>query len=70
MKELTDKLTALGLSEDMATKAIATVAEFVKAKLPGGTHQMIDDVLAGKSPDMGNLGGLLGGIKGFFSSDK
>lgn len=70
MKELTDKLTALGLSEDMANKAITTVAEFVKSKLPESTHQMIDDVLAGKSPDMGNLGGIFGSLKGLFSSDK
>jgi len=66
MKELTIKLQALGLSEEMAEKAIATVAEFVKSKLPEFVHPMIDDVLAGKSPDLGGLGGMLGGLKGLF----
>jgi hypothetical protein len=66
MKELTIKLQALGLSEEMADKAIATVAEFVKGKLPSAFHGMIDDVLNGKSPDLGGLGGMLGGLKGLF----
>lgn len=66
MKELTARLQALGLSEEMTTKVIATVAEFVKSRVPSSFHGMIDDVLAGKSPDFGNLGGLLGGLKGFF----
>lgn len=68
MKELTDKLTALGLSEEMATKAIATVAGFIKSKLPENVHPMIDDIVAGKSPDLGAAGGLLGGLKGMFAS--
>lgn len=66
MKELTAKLQALGLSEEMANNVIATVAEFVKGRLPSSFHGMIDDVLAGKSPDLGGLGGLLGGFKGLF----
>lgn len=65
MNELKARLTALGLSEEMAEKAIVTVAEFVKSKLPAGLHGTIDDVLSGKS-DLGGLGGMLGGLKGFF----
>ncbi len=67
MNELKQKLVAIGLSAEMADKAIVTVAEFVKSKIPASYHGMIDDVLAGKSPDMGGilgslgLGGLFGG---------
>ena len=66
MNELKAKLHALGLSDEMATQAIHTVAEFVKGKLPGNLHGAIDDVLAGKSPDLGGLGGMLGGLGGLF----
>ncbi|MEO5914441.1 MAG: hypothetical protein ABIS50_09430 [Luteolibacter sp.] len=64
MNELKAKLTALGLSEDMADKAIATVAEFVKSKIPESYHSMIDDVLAGKTPELGGILGSLGGLFG------
>lgn len=63
MNELKERLKGLGLSEELADKAIATVAEFAKSKLPENLHKPIDDVMAGKSPD---LGGLLGGLGGFF----
>lgn len=63
MNELKLKLIGLGLSEEMADKTITTVAEFVKSKIPNSYHGMIDDVLAGKSPD---LGGILGSLGGFF----
>ena len=66
INELKVKLTALGMDEAMATKALTTVAEFAKAKLPAQLHTAIDDVMAGKTPDLGALGGLLGGLKGFF----
>lgn len=61
MNELTQKLTALGLSEEMAGQVIETVAEFAKSKLPAGCHGMIDGVMAGRSPD---LGALLGNFFG------
>ena len=64
MNELKEKLTALGLSEDMTDKAIATVAEFVKSKIPESYHSMIDDVLAGKTPELGGVLGSLGGLFG------
>ncbi len=66
MNELKQRLVAIGLSEEMTDKAIATVADFAKSKLPGNLHPMLDDILAGKSPDMGPLSGMLGGLKGFF----
>ena len=61
MNELKERLNALGLSEEMTGKVIATVAEFTKSRLPASLHRPIDEVLAGKSPD---LGGLLGGFFG------
>jgi len=68
MKELLEKLKALGLSEEMATKAITTVGDYVKTKLPENFHQVIDDVLTGKSPDLGGASGFLDSIKGMFAS--
>lgn len=64
MNELKQKLIALGLSEEMTDKAIATVAEFAKSKIPESYHPMLDDVLAGKTPEMGGLLGTLGGFFG------
>jgi hypothetical protein len=61
MNELKSKLTALGLSEEMAGQVIATMADFVKSKIPASYHDIIDDALIGESPD---LSGLLGGIFG------
>ena len=63
MNELKEKLKAIGLSEEMTDKAIVTVAEFVKTKIPQTYHTMIDDVMAGKAPEMG---GILGSITGLF----
>lgn len=63
MNELKEKLMALGLSEEMTDKAISTVAEFVKTKIPENYHSMIDDVMAGKTPE---LGGILGSLGSFF----
>ncbi len=74
MNELKARLTALGLSEEMAEKAIVTVAEFAKTKLPANFHGMIDSALAGKSGDSadssGGLGGILGGLTGMFGDKK
>ena len=64
MNELKEKLVALGLSEEMADKTIATVADFVKSKIPATYHGMIDDVLAGKTPELGGILGSLGGLFG------
>ena len=64
MNELKAKLKELGLSDEVAEKAIHTVGEFVKGKLPENLHAAIDDVLAGKSPDLGGLFGGLGGLFG------
>ncbi len=63
MNELKEKLAALGLSEEMTDQAIATVADYVKSKIPATYHGMFDDVLAGKTPE---LGGILGGLGGLF----
>jgi len=70
MNELQRKLTEIGLSEEMADKAIRTVALFAKTKVPRPLHGIVDDALAGKTPDLGKVNHLLGGIKGFFSDKK
>lgn len=64
MTELKAKLMAQGLSEEMTEQAIATVAEFVKSKVPESYHGMLDDVLAGNTPDLGGILGNLGGLSG------
>ncbi len=64
MNELKAKLMALGLSEEMTGKAITTVAEFVKTKIPNSYHSMIDDVMAGKTPEMGGILGSIGSLFG------
>lgn len=66
MNELKDKLAALGLDAAMVDQVIATVAGFVKSKIPESYHGMIDDVMAGKAPDLGGILGSLGGLGGFF----
>lgn len=69
MDELKAKLIGLGLSEEMATKAIQTVGEFVKTKVPAEYQGMVDQLLAGEKPDLGSLGGgLLDKVKGMFGS--
>ena len=69
MNELKAKLTELGLSDEMATKAIQTVGEFVKSKVPNEYQGMVDQLLAGQTPDLGSLsGGLLDKVKGMFGS--
>lgn len=66
INELKVRLTGIGLSEEQATKAIETVADFSKSKLPAQMHPMLDEVMDGKTPDLGALGGLLGGFKNPF----
>jgi hypothetical protein len=64
MNELKQKLAALGLSEEMTNNVITTVAGFVKSKIPEAYHGMVDDALAGKTPDLGGIMGSLGGLFG------
>jgi len=63
MNELKAKLISLGLSEEQTDQAIHAVVDFAKSKLPESFHGALEDVMAGKTPD---LGGLLGGLGGFF----
>ena len=64
MNELKEKLAALGLNPEMTDNVIRTVADFVKSKIPASYHGMIDDVLAGKAPELGGILGSLGGLFG------
>jgi hypothetical protein len=76
MNELKAKLTAHGLSDEMATKVIHTVADFVKSKLPDSMHGLIDKYLGDDAPnadgtpadsESGGLGGILGSLGGLGS---
>ena len=66
MNELKIKLAALGLGEEQVEQVIVTVGDFAKTKLPANLHPMLDEVLDGKNPDLGPVGGMLGGLKGMF----
>lgn len=68
INELKSKLIALGMDESLADKTLTTVADFAKTKLPSQFHSALDEVMAGKKPDLSQLGGLIGGIKGLFGS--
>lgn len=71
MNELKAKLTELGLSDEIADKAIHAVADFVKAKIPQEYQGLVDQVLAGQTPDLSSIGGgLLGKITGMFGGGK
>lgn len=69
MIELKSRLTELGLNEEMTDKVIATVADYAKSKIPTQFHSLLDDVIVGKSPDLGSVMNLLGGLKGFFGGN-
>lgn len=70
MQELQDKLAALGLSQEQSAQAIQTVVDFIKSKVPAEYQGMVDQVMEGHMPDLGSLGGLMGGLKGLFGGDK
>ena len=64
MDELVDLVVKkTGISEEMARKAVETVLDFLKDKLPGPIAERLDDVLEGGSTGdlLSGLGGLLGG---------
>ena len=69
MNELEQKLAGLGLSPEQSHQAIQAVVDFIKAKVPAEYQGMVDQVMAGNMPDLGSLGGLMGGLKGMFGSD-
>ena len=60
MKELKEKLIALGLGDDMADKVMATVVEFAKSKIPATYHGMVDELLSGESSELRGILGSLG----------
>lgn len=69
MNELKQRLAALGLSEQMIEPVLKTVADFVKSKLPENLQPAVDEIMAGKTPDLGGLLGSLGGLGGLFGKD-
>jgi uncharacterized protein (DUF2267 family) len=54
-----------GISEKQATQAVETVMGFLKDKLPAPIASQVEGVLSGgEMPDLGDLGGTLGGLLG------
>ncbi|OQA43185.1 MAG: hypothetical protein BWY52_01967 [Chloroflexi bacterium ADurb.Bin325] len=49
-----------GITEAQAQIAVNTVLDFVKSKLPPNLASQVDNLAAGKSLDLGSLGGLAG----------
>ena len=54
-----------GISEDLARKAVDTVLDYLKDKLPAPVAGRLDDILegGGAADLLGGLGGLFGGKK-------
>jgi len=48
-----------GISEDQAKKAVATVLDFLKQKLPAPVAAQIDSAVSGSGP-LGGLGKMFG----------
>jgi len=66
MDELKEKLAALGLPEDQIEGVLKTVLEFLKDKMPDGMEDMVESLLNGETPDLGDVGDILGKAKGLF----
>lgn len=66
MNELKDRLATLGLNPETVDQVITTVAEFAKSKAPENFHPMIDNLLAGNTPDLGALGSITSMLGSFF----
>ncbi len=67
MNELKARLSALGLSDEQVDQILDTVAGFVKERVPQDCVGVIDDLLEGRTPDLGRIaGGLMGKMGGFF----
>jgi len=60
MKELKEKLIALGLGEEMADKVMATVMEFAKSKVPVAYQGMVDEMLNGETSELRGMLGSFG----------
>lgn len=66
MNELKEKLSALGISDEQVDQAIEAFTDFLKDKVPNGMEGMLESVLHGKAPDLGE--NPLDQIKGYFGS--
>ncbi len=65
MDELIKQVVAkTGISEEQARTAVQTVAAYLKEKLPAPVAGQVDAVLAGGTPNLGDMGKSLGGLFG------
>ncbi|MDX1520661.1 MAG: hypothetical protein R3264_03460 [Anaerolineae bacterium] len=53
-----------GLSEEMSQKAVETVLEYLKDRLPAPIAAQLDNFLAADGGESGGLGGMVGGLFG------
>ena len=53
-----------GLSEEMSQKAVETVLEYLKDRLPAPIAGQLDNFLAADGGKSGGLGGMVGGLFG------
>ena len=59
-------MSKTGLSEEDATAAVNTVADFLKEKLPAPIAAQIDGLMAGGGGLTEKLGGVAGSLGGMF----
>lgn len=58
MQDLINELmTKAGLTEEQAQKAVTTIMNFIKSKLPEGLSDKVEDLMSGKF----DLSGMFGG---------
>ncbi len=69
MDELKEKLAALGLPTEQIDSVLETVLGYLKDQLPEGMSGIVDSLIAGEAPDLGELGGvddIMNKAKGLF----
>jgi nucleoid DNA-binding protein len=65
MDELVKMVTQkTGISQDQARQAIDVVMNYLKGKLPANMSSMLDSVMKGQAPNMGDVQSGLGGMFG------
>ena len=63
MDELIKQVVAkTGISDEQARSAVQVVVGYLKAKLPAPIASQVDTVLAGGTPNVGDIGKGLGGL--------
>ena len=65
MDELIKQVTAkAGISEDQARKAVSTVLDFVKTRLPAPIASQVENAISGGGGGVGDIASKVGGLLG------